>query len=517
MSDEKLRGVNVRIEPFKDQTTALGIDTIQMGKQALIFCSSKRGAESQAEKIAKTQKDSLLELSEKILHTLTNPTKQCKRLASCVKKGIAFHHAGLASKQRELVENHFRSGDIKIICSTPTLAAGLDMPAFRAIIRDTKRFGPQGMKFIPVLEYEQMSGRAGRPGKEDFGEAIIVANNEDALQEMTERYIHGSVEHIYSKLAVEPVLRTYVLSLVASQFITSTEKLYAFFDKTFYAVQYEDSQHLHAILDRMVDLLSKWNFLESAQSTPAEDFVSASSFQKRNSQTLQATMLGKRVSEIYIDPLTAHMMLTAMKKLPSSDNAFALVHLLSCTLEMRPLLSARSADLELIEAKRENQLLISEDDFFLYSQDDYENTLKTASFFEDWINELTEDRLLEKYNIRPGEINVKLQIANWLLYACEELARIEKMHSLIKIFRQARTRVKNGVKTELLPLLQFKGVGRSRARKLFNNGLKKVSDIVQVDFEHLQALLGENLAIKLKEQVGEKVVLKRQSNLEDFA
>jgi helicase len=247
--------VELKIQTHKDITTALAKDTISLKKQAIVFCSSKRAAESQAEKVAKTIKhDVLIELSQKILNTLPTPTKQCKRLSACILKGIAFHHAGLAGKQRELIEDHFRAGDIAIICSTPTLAAGLDMPAFRAIIRDTKRFGARGMQSIPVLEYEQMSGRAGRPGKEDYGEAIIIANKEGDIEHYTEKYINGEVEDIYSKLAVEPVLRTYVLSLVATGFIKNTTELYEFFDNTFYAHQYGDTQKLHAILDRMINI-----------------------------------------------------------------------------------------------------------------------------------------------------------------------------------------------------------------------------------------------------------------------
>ena len=72
--------------------------------------------------------------SKKVLKALDNPTKQCKRLALCIAKGIAFHHAGLHSKQRELIEDNFRAGLIKVICSTPTLAFGINMPAFRAVI-----------------------------------------------------------------------------------------------------------------------------------------------------------------------------------------------------------------------------------------------------------------------------------------------------------------------------------------------------------------------------------------------
>ena len=120
----------------------LAIDTIKIGKQALVFVNTKRSAEKTAEDISKkvrTNDRKLVGLSENVLNALSSHTKQCKRLSACVKKGIAFHHAGLIAKQRELIEDNFRNGVIKIICCTPTLAFGLDLPAFRAIIKDLRR------------------------------------------------------------------------------------------------------------------------------------------------------------------------------------------------------------------------------------------------------------------------------------------------------------------------------------------------------------------------------------------
>src|SRR3990167_1973380 len=98
----------------------LALDTMKLGKQALVFVNTKRSAEKTAEDISnkiKTNDEKLRELSENSLKALSKPTKQCERLAKCIKKGIAFHHAGLVSKQRALVEDSFRNGTIKIICA----------------------------------------------------------------------------------------------------------------------------------------------------------------------------------------------------------------------------------------------------------------------------------------------------------------------------------------------------------------------------------------------------------------
>lgn len=520
----------------KDSTVALSLDTLKLNKQALIFCSSKRAAESQAEKISKqvSRVDRKLQiLANEILMVLANPTKQCKRLASCVEKGIAFHHAGLNNKQREIIEDNFRNGVIKIIASTPTLAAGLDLPAFRAIIRDNKRFGARGMAPIPVLEYLQMCGRAGRPGQEDYGEAILIANKESDVEALTEQFIFGEVESIYSKLAVEPVLRTYILSLVSAGIIKTTNELYDFFDNTFYAQQFGDVDKLHITLRRMIKLLKKWKFLEEKEiknetTTSNESvksmFQTATQYFKTKKENeknkfgeneeLNATMLGSRVSQMYLDPLTANMLLKGISKIKDDktiDQTFGIIHLLTCSLEMRPLLRTKVGDVEFIQSLREEEeedLLIGEEKFYELSGDDFDDTIKTSQFFMDWINETTEDKILEKYDVRPGEITYKQNNADWLLYACEELARITEQQPIIKIIKQVRTRVKHGVKKELLALLRFKGIGRVRARKLYNKGIKTVKEVRETAFGDLVEMIGIKLAQNIKEEVGENVTQK---------
>ena len=142
----------------------LALDTLLIKKQCIIFVNTKRSAEGLGEKISqiisKDKKhhyqsnidlEKLNILSSQILKALPVATKQCHRLSDLSKYGIAFHHSGLVTEQRKMIEDGFRLGLIKIIVATPTLAMGVDLPAFRVIIRDLKRFGNWGMQYIPVL------------------------------------------------------------------------------------------------------------------------------------------------------------------------------------------------------------------------------------------------------------------------------------------------------------------------------------------------------------------------------
>ena len=492
-----------------DDTQRLALETIEMNKQALIFAPSRASAEKTAEDIAKLTKFSLPELEQEILKAATTPTKQCRRLSHCINKGIAFHHAGLLESQKQLIEQQFRKGTIKIICCTPTLSAGLSMPAFRVIIKSLKRFsGSWGMDWIPVLEYMQMAGRAGRPEYEAFGEAITIAKDKPEQEEIYERYVCGVPEDIYSKLAVEPVLRTYLLSLIASGIIRNQKGMTDFFTKTFWAHQFKDLPKLESILAKMLTLLESWKFIEK-NSTHNNLFISASNLGKPNEEKIQATQLGKRVSELYLDPLTARALLDRLQNLNHTKTSFSLLQMVSHTLEMRPLLTVKVKEQDKIQeelVKRYDLLLQEEPSAFDPEYDDFINSIKTALFFEGWIDEKDEDYLLETFDIRPGEIKVKLDRADWLLYAAEELAKIHAWHEHTKEIAKLRIRIKHGAKEELLPLLKLKGIGRVRGRRLFAHGLKDLGDIKKADLTSLSQILGKAVAEDIKKQLGEEII-----------
>lgn len=512
-----MKGTKIE-ELTNDPVIDVALDTIKIGKQALVFVNSKPSAEKCAEEISKKigagkgkakalGPDAELEkISEEIMHALSKPTKQCERLSFCVKRGIAFHHAGLVHKQREMIEENFRRGKIKIICCTPTLAAGVNLPAYRAVIRDLKRFGHQGLSWIQVLEYHQQAGRAGRPGFDDHGQAITFAASEGEKEEITERYINGEVEEIYSKLAVEPVLRTYLLALISADFVNTEKDIVKFFSKTFWAKQFEDMPKLQFIIDKMLELLDEWEFIK----LPAgEDFVSAADIVKGNTGgRINATPLGRKVAELYIDPLTAHEFVLALRKSTSKEmEAYSFLQMVSDTLEMRPLLKVKTKEWEELQErllKYSDCLLTDEPSLYDEEYDRFFDSAKTAFMLLDWIEEKDEEFIMELYGARPGELRVKLDLGDWLLYGAEELSRIMVLNDARREIMKLRMRLKHGAKEELLPLLQLKNIGRVRARKLFSNMIKDIGDVKAADITTLSQLIGVKVAIDVKQQVGQE-------------
>mgnify|MGYP000229526984 CR=1 FL=1 len=221
----------------------LALHTIKTGGQALIFASTRKISVSLAAKasadvdklLSKPMKRSLDKLADEIL-TAGERTRISELLAHLIQKGTAYHHAGLGGAHRRLIENAFREGKIKVITATPTLAFGVNLPARMVIIQDYRRYEPgYGWYPIAVLDYKQMAGRAGRPKYDKTGEAILIAKTEDEREYLMESYILAQPERIWSKLAVERILRGHVLATIASEFAHTEQGIYDFFGKTFYA------------------------------------------------------------------------------------------------------------------------------------------------------------------------------------------------------------------------------------------------------------------------------------------
>lgn len=501
------------LDPDEANLKELIIQAMGKGKQSLVFISTRRNAESAAvkagefvgNKLSQKDREELGKVARRILGVLGHRTIQCERLAGCVRDGVAFHHAGLASEQRMLVEEAFRSGLIKVITATPTLAAGINLPAWRVIVRDLKRFtGSRGMDYLPVLEAQQMAGRAGRPKYDKEGQAIFMAGNETDARHAWERYIQGEPEKVTSKLGVEPVMRTHVLSLISSGVTPSRSGLMEFFSRTFYAHQYSDLEGLDAILDRIILMLEEFGFIKTSRSREdSGPFRSAASMGK--DIQLAATRIGRRVSELYIDPLTAnHFMKSLELARERGSDYFSMLQVMSNTMEMSPLLAVRKGDLErlndVLNMEEKNLLEVPPNPWDI-GYEDYLRSVKTAMLFQEWMEEAGEDSLLEDFKVTPGELRARLSNADWLLYSMQELGILLDGKEVLKVLRKLRIRVKHGIREELLPLVRLKGIGRVRARKLHTSGFRTLEDLRKAPIEGLERVLGSRVAQSVKDQL----------------
>ncbi|ESS07181.1 MAG: superfamily II helicase [uncultured archaeon A07HB70] len=209
-----------------------GDDSETEGGGALAFVRSRREAEALADRLRTEGLPGDDGVADDVL--AAGATATGERLADCLRDGVAFHHAGLRSTHRQMVEAAFRDRRIGAVCATPTLAAGVNVPARRVVVRDQRRFDGDGMTPLPVLEVHQMCGRAGRPGLDPYGEAVLVAGDEDP-DDLRERYVDAAPEAVESQLTDVSALGTHVLSALASGFAGSRTDLRDLFGATFYA------------------------------------------------------------------------------------------------------------------------------------------------------------------------------------------------------------------------------------------------------------------------------------------
>ncbi len=513
-------------ERFRDGTISLVADTLAEGGQCLIFESSRKNSEGMASR-AGTSISSLIsggtkeKLSEIVAQVHeSSEVDTARKLALCIENGSAFHHAGLISEQRKLIEDGFRNGIIKVISATPTLAAGLNLPARRVIIKGYRRYDANsGLTPIPVLEYKQMAGRAGRPRLDPYGESVLMAKTYDEMEELMQQYVLAKVEKIWSKLGSENALRTHILSTIATGFAGSMEELLDFMRGTFYSTQFDEPVKkgqissgsskqepwsLKAVIEKVIGFLVEKKFV----------------IEKNG---LFATGLGELVSRLYIDPLSASMILEGMERIEEKGiryNDLTLLHLVSKTPDMRALY-LRSSDYEWISdfvMEHSTEFVQIPPQF----KTDYEwflSEVKTACVMLDWINEIREEDIVKKFGIGEGDIRALSETALWLVHSMAELGKDQNRSCAMKA-KELEQRVEYGASPELLDLIQIRGIGRVRARKLYTAGIRDMESLRSQDPKDIAKIIGTKTAMKIFRQIGGGAALvkeeEQQRRLGDF-
>ncbi|HUR63552.1 MAG TPA: DEAD/DEAH box helicase [Candidatus Thermoplasmatota archaeon] len=473
-----------------DPVASLVEETIKEGGQCLVFVSTRKSAEAQAQRLAgpvrallTTDDLAAIDAAAAQLDDGGEGSPTGKKLAKLARAGVAYHTAGLDSSQRRFVEQQFRAGRLKVLCATPTLAAGVNTPARRVVVRDLTRFEVgEGSRPLPVMEVRQMMGRAGRPRYDPYGEAVLIVKSADMKEQVEETYLRGEVEAVTSKLSADGALRTHVLASIAGGYCTTIAQLEEFFQRTFWAQ--EVSQWL--VRDRIEDVLS---FLQD------NDFVEPAGAR------LKATPFGARTSDLYLDPFSALRLRSALQAPVEAPSPWALLQAVCGCPDLFPLY-LRSGD-DWVQERfwmHHEEMLVAADGRDLESALSY---AKTAFLLEDWMAETHLDVLEERYVIGPGDIRMRLDNAQWLLHGMRELARAIRP-KWVTALTDLGLRLEHGVKEELLPLIRLKGVGRIRARTLHANGFRRPADLKGVPATRLAMLpgFGPKLAADLLAQVG---------------
>ena len=480
-------GRNFEIESsIRGPPVDLGVESVKNGGQSLLFAETRTRSASlatkAAEAIVKYLKDveikELEKISEKILSD-NEHTELVKMLAKLVKKGVAFHHAGLNQNCRETIEEEFRNGRIKLLASTPTLAAGVNLPARRVVISNINRYDTRfgTNKPISVLEYKQLCGRAGRPQYDEYGESIIVGNANS--NELLDYYIKGEPEPIESKITDDKAIRIHVLSLIVTTPGIKNDEILNFFLQTLGGLQSSKPSIKFAITLALKFLLNENLIIEKG-----DRFV--------------ATEFGQKVSKLYIDPLTATYFRDALESISEKrKHTFGFLHLITNSDEFFPKFSIRNKDFEKLSVLLENH---SSELIGPISEYDCNRSLLAIHA---WISESSEILLSDTLNVEAGDMHRMVENGNWLAYCIYELSKLLGRSDLFEELAILRKRIVYGITEELIEPVKIKGIGRVRARRLYRNNIKTISDLSKIPLNKLAEIdkIGPILAENIKSQL----------------
>jgi helicase len=475
------------IAPPGEAVPRLVRTVVQEGGQALVFVNSRKASEQLAETLIPTVRG-LLSAEERSrakaaaaeLTTVSDEeTEGIRRLSGLLPHGVAFHNASLTNPERRVVERAFRDRALKALVATPTLAAGINLPARRVIVRDTSRYDDRlGLQApIPAIEVQQMLGRAGRPRFDTVGEALLLARTPEDEDRLTDRYLGALPEPIQSRLAAEPALRMHLLALVASGAVSNDEDLQRFFEATFYGRTLPLSE-LHSKVVSVRRFLERNDLL-----VPGE--------------ALRATRFGELTSELYLDPLSAIVLRDVLGRAPIGVGVFPLLAAVAAVPDLPPLFLRRGEEADLLGRytdESEELLVKPEEPPLDLDLDAFLSTLKTAAVLEAWVSEEPIVEITQRFGIGAGDLRSKVEDADWLLYAAGRLARVFQRR-VGRAVDDLSFRVRYGVREELLDLVRLRGIGRVRARQLFRAGFADREALRNAPIDRIeQALRSRRLA-----------------------
>ena len=492
LNKEVLDGEMFNTKNKNDVIVKIVEKAMQDDSQALSFVSTRRFTESLAtyvakkinKKLSKSQKQNFKEVSDKLLEVPKNkgslPTTTCIKLAEAAEKGVAFHHAGLFNEQKEIIEEEFRKGNILMISATPSLMYGVNLPSKSVAIRDTTRWTSNGPQPIPVFDYEQMSGRAGRPQYDDVGYSYLIAKTADEAINLEDYYINGEIELTNSKLIDnKDAVYKQIIAQIASTLSKDLDELVDFFEKTLYGYQMSNNPSMSLFASDSL----KWELENGLQ------FLLQNGIIRATPEGLKTTEFGNLIAKSNYTVETA----VKIKEYITSMDAFNIPEFIYALAE--------TPDLPLITFKgKKNKDPVREkmSEVGLFAVDIGNPEATTVSLIE-WINERNEFEIENKYGVYSASTRRTAYEASRLIRFAKNTSEVLGDYSNLKDYDYLSARLYYGVKEDIIPLVVgVKRLGRKRARnivEIFGLDLKSVSE------KELQKIdgIGETLSKKIKQ------------------
>lgn len=439
-------------------------------EQVLCFVDSRLRIQEKARKLVKLLKENGLKSDTAITIPETD-SGVGELLDDLVKYGVAFHMAGLSLENRKAIEDLYRAGVIKVIWATPTLAAGVNLPAKHVIQDGYKRVSRGHWTMLPIIEMHQRWGRAGRPQYDKLGYGYVVARQsatdesgerltkDQEIARLIEYYIEGIPEPIESKYLIESNLYCSLLRCFRAGYARTIDQILEYYKLTLSSLQFPKSREI--ILE-------------------AINFLGTNKFLKQTPKEIRATPYGHLTADLYIHPLTALTYSEGISLIEDRPDPLALTFIVCMAPDAINLRVSMREENDYWAYYESNRIF-----FPLDIEDSYHlSAVKTALVLDDYKNEIPTKILEEKYHINIGDLTPivsRIGFVPWLFNALAKLAAFHKRTALIPRIELLANRITYGVKEERLPLINLRYVSRERAIALQNAGFKTIESIATAD------------------------------------
>ncbi|KAF3701621.1 Helicase POLQ-like [Channa argus] len=494
-----------KIDP--DHIIALVTEVIP-GHSCLVFCPTKKNCENVAGMICKYLKEEFLQHREAekavLLRDLMDSGNgsMCPVLRRTVPYGLAYHHSGLTNEERKLIEEAYSSGVLCLLTCTSTLAAGINLPARRVILRSPY----VATDFLKRSQYKQMVGRAGRAGIDTVGESVLILQDKDT--NMAKNLVCAPMENCYSNLMHDDGkgVLSLILSLIGLNITTSLHQMKEFLSGTLLYVQQQQlcvEKSLWEVVQQSVELLRE------------KDLITGTS----DGQTLQVTKLGTATYKGSVDLTYSHVLYKDLSRglegllLNSYLHLLYLVTPYDLISQCKPdwmvyfrqftLLSAAeqkmSAAIGVAESfvarKAAGQTVKKDVDMVVVRR------MYLSLVLFSLLKETNLWSVADRFQLSRGFVQTLLSsssaFCSCVLHFTEELEEFWPFKALLMELTQ---RLSYCVKAELIPLMEVAGVMESRAKQLYNAGYKTLTHLANADPAVLSKTI-ENLYKKQANQI----------------
>ncbi|KAK0141350.1 Helicase POLQ-like [Merluccius polli] len=481
-----------RMDP--DHIIALATEVIP-AYSCLIFCPTQKNCENIAGMICKYLKEEFLVHKEKEKGVLLRELRSsgngsmCPVLKKVIPYGLAYHHSGLTSGERRLVEEAYSSGVLCLLACTSTLAAGINLPARRVILRSPY----VAADFIKRSQYKQMVGRAGRAGIDTVGESILIIQDKDRI--MAKKLVSAPMETCYSNLTHNDGkgILSLILSIIglnASTFITTTlEQVKDFMSGTLLCVQ-EDQLCVERKLWDMVQ--------ESLAFLKEKDLITISQCAQR--ETLEITKLGKATYKSSVDLTQCDVLYKDLSKGLESLMLNSYLHLIYLIMpydmiaQCKPDWMAFFRQFTLLSASEQKMAAaIGVPESFVARKAAGQTVKKSVNMAAvrrlylalvlfTLLKETNLWSVAERFQLSRGFIQTLLSsssaFCSCVLHFTEEFEEFWPFKALLA---ELTRRLSYCVTAELVPLMEVAGVLEYRAKQLYNAGYKTLAHLANAD------------------------------------